>query len=466
MAHLKIHPTRRLNAELQVPGDKSISHRSVMLGGFADGETRITGFLSSEDCLASLSAMQAMGVEIETIDRTSYIVSGRGGKLRAPLEPLDCGNSGTTIRLLAGLVAGQPFTTRFFGDASLSRRPMRRIVEPLTLMGATLTCEGENMRPPLTVNGAALKPIHYQMPVASAQLKSAILLAGLQTPGLTVVEQPEVCRDHTERMLQHFGASIRLGGRRVEIYGDTTLNGKNLHVPGDFSSAAFWLVAAAALPGARLRLTKVGLNPTRTALLNVLMRMGAQIKENVECTDFEPYGTLRIEEGGKLRGTTVSGAEIPNLIDELPIIAVAGALADGQTVIKDARELRLKESDRIATVSRHLREFGVDVEEQPDGMIIHGGNPIRAAGVESRGDHRIAMAFAVLGLFADGESRIEDTACIKTSYPAFEAHLEQLMAGDIAGKFRIGAGLVSGVKRLVKPKTERMPAQNTKKRQK
>lgn len=450
-----------MDAVLQVPGDKSISHRAVILGGFAGGETRVTGFLPSEDCRASLSAMQAMGVEMETVSRGDYIIHGRRGKLRPPAEPLDCGNSGTTMRLLAGLVAGQPFTTRLFGDASLSRRPMRRVVDPLTLMGATLTCEGENSRPPLVVRGAALLPIRYQMPVASAQLKSAILLAGLQAPGLTVVEQPEVCRDHTERMLQHFGASLRAGdgGRRVELYGDTTLNGKDLRVPGDFSSAAFWLVAAAALGGARLTLTKVGLNPTRTALLNVLMRMGAQIKEHVESNEFEPYGTLQIEEGGGLRGTTVSGAEIPNVIDELPVIAVAGALAEGVTVIKDARELRVKESDRIATVAGCLREFGVEVEEQPDGMVVYGGNPIRAARVASRGDHRIAMAFAVLALFADGPSLIEDTDCIKTSYPTFEEHLEQIMEGDLAGKFRLGVGLVNSVKRLVNQrKTSRQDA--------
>ncbi|MDR1303979.1 MAG: 3-phosphoshikimate 1-carboxyvinyltransferase [Verrucomicrobiales bacterium] len=452
MAQLRVHPVRHFTAELAVPGDKSISHRAVMLGGFADGETRVTGFLPSEDCLASLAAMQALGVTTETIDRTDFILRGRGGKLRAPLESLDCGNSGTTIRLLAGLVAGQPFTTRLFGDASLSRRPMKRIVDPLTQMGATLSCEGANQRPPLTVTGAALQPIHYQMPVASAQLKSAILLAGLQTPGLTVVEQPAVCRDHTERMLRHLGASLRAGEHRVELYGGGRLTGRDLPVPGDFSSAAFWLVAAAALPGARLTLTGVGLNPTRTALLNVLTRMGAAIKENIERDDFEPRGMLRIEEGGRLKGVTVGGAEIPNLIDELPVIAVAGALADGDTVIKDARELRVKESDRIATVARHLREFGVSVEEQPDGMVIHGGSPIRAARVTSHGDHRIAMAFSILALFADGPSLIEDTDCIKTSYPTFEEHLASILANDLAGKFRFGASLVNKVKQLIKPK--------------
>jgi 3-phosphoshikimate 1-carboxyvinyltransferase len=459
MAHLKVHPVRRIDAELEIPGDKSISHRSVILGGFADGETRITGFLPSEDCRASLAAMQAMGVEIDALDRSSYIVRGRNGKLRAPVEPLDCGNSGTTIRLLAGLVAGQPFTTRMFGDASLTRRPMKRIVDPLTAMGAEIICEGENLRPPLVVKGGALKPISFQMPVASAQLKSAILLAGLQAGGRTMVEQPKVCRDHTERMLQHFGASIRIKENRTEIYGNTTLNAKDLHVPGDFSSAAFWLVAAAAMPGARLTLSKIGLNPTRTALLNVLMRMGAQIKENVECNDFEPYGTLRIEEGGKLKGTVIGGQEIPNLIDELPVIAVAGALAEGATIIKDAGELRIKESDRIATVAHHLREFGVDVEEQPDGMIIQGGATIRAAKVESRHDHRIAMAFSILALFADAPSHIEDTGCIKTSYPTFEKHLSQIMEGDAAGKFRFGANLVNGMKRLIKPKPGK-PADN------
>ena len=436
MANLKIHPVRHMNAEIQVPGDKSISHRSVMLSGIADGTTRITGFLPSDDCLCSLSAMQALGVEVENLDATSFLIHGCNGKLKAPLEPIDCGNSGTTIRLLAGLVASHPFSTRLYGDVSLSRRPMKRIADPLQLMGAKVHCEGANQRPPLEIKGGQLKAINYEMPVASAQLKSAILFAALNARGRTVVKQPSVCRDHTERMLQHFSASILPGDKKIELNGGCKLQAKDLHVPGDFSSAAFWLVAASAMPGASLILPRVGLNPTRTALVNVLVRMGAQIKEHVENHDFEPYGTLHIEEGTSLKATTIGGDEIPNLIDELPIIAVAGALARGTTIIKDAKELRVKESDRIAAMALNLRAFGVPVEETPDGLIIEGGVPIHAARVDSQGDHRIAMAFAILGLFAEGNTVIQDTDCIKTSYPGFEKHLATILSGDVSGKFR------------------------------
>ena len=436
-----------MNAEIQVPGDKSISHRSVMLSGIADGVTRITGFLPSEDCLCSLYAMQALGVEVETIDPTTFLIHGRNGKLKAPLEPLDCGNSGTTIRLLAGLVAGHSFSTRLYGDASLSRRPMKRIADPLQLMGAEVICEGENQRPPLQIKGKHLKSIKYEMPVASAQLKSCILFAALNAKGKTVVKQPSICRNHTELMLQHFSASIIPGDKKIELNGDCKLQARDLHVPGDFSSAAFWLVAASAMPGASLILPRVGLNPTRTALVNVLIRMGAQIKEHVENHDFEPYGTLRIEEGVSLKGTTIDGDEIPNLIDELPIIAVAAALAQGTTIIKDAQELRVKESDRIAALALNLRAFGVPVEETPDGLIIEGGEPIHAARVQSLGDHRIAMAFAILGLYAEGTTVIEDTDCIKTSYPGFEKHLATVLAGDVTGKFRFKIGPVKNRKK-------------------
>ncbi|MDD5262899.1 MAG: 3-phosphoshikimate 1-carboxyvinyltransferase [Methylacidiphilales bacterium] len=463
MANLKIHPVRRMDAEIQVPGDKSISHRSVMLSGFADGATRITGFLPSDDCLCSLAAMQALGVEIETIDPTTFLVHGNNGKFREPVEPIDCGNSGTTIRLLAGLLAGQPFTTRLFGDESLSRRPMKRVADPLELMGARVVCEGQNQRPPLEIRGGKLKSMTYQMPVASAQLKSCILLAALQARGRTIVEQPSVCRDHTERMLQHFGASIMPGDREIKLYGGVRLEARDVHVPGDFSSAAFWLVAAAAMPGAHLILPRVGLNPTRTALINVLLRMGAEIKEHVESNDFEPYGTLRIEEGTTLKGATIGGEEIPNLIDELPIIAVAGALAKGTTVIRDAKELRVKETDRLAALASNLRAFGVPVEEQPDGLIIQGGAPIHGARVESMGDHRIAMAFAILGLFAEGNSLICDTDCIKTSYPGFEKDLSHVLSGDVSSKFRFKLGLSRLMKRAAsKKQTETVPVGDTK----
>jgi len=438
MASIKVHPVRRLHATITVPGDKSISHRSALIGGLTDGELRVTGFLPSEDCLASLTAMQSLGVEVDRISETSFILKGCGGKLSPALEPIDCGNSGTTIRLLAGIVAGQPgFSTRLFGDESLGRRPMKRIVDPLHLMGAEVLCEGKDQRPPLVIKGAQLKPIHYKMSVASAQLKSCILLAGLQSEGKTVVEQPIVCRDHTERMLEYFQASISTKNNSIELYGGSKLYARDLQVPGDFSSAAFWLVAAAAMPGARINLLNVGLNPTRTGLLNVLMRMGAQIKEHVEDSGSEPRGTLSIQEGSTLRGTTIGGAEIPNVIDELPILAVAAALAQGTTIIKDAQELRVKESDRLAALALNLRAFGVPVEETPDGLIIQGGAPLKGAKVSSFGDHRIAMAFSILALFAHGSSVIDNTACIATSYPTFERDLRGILDADLSSRFNI-----------------------------
>jgi 3-phosphoshikimate 1-carboxyvinyltransferase len=437
MSQLKVYRIRKLNAEFEMPGDKSMSHRAIMFAGLADGPTRVTGFLPSEDCLCTLHAMQALGVEIDSIDDTTHIVQGRDAHFLAPGEPLDCGNSGTTMRLLTGLLAAQPFTTRLFGDASLTKRPMKRVKEPLERMGARIRCEGANDRPPLEITGGPLQGIDYTTPVASAQLKSALLLAGLQASGKTRVTEPTASRDHTERMLRHFHAHLDIEGHSVTVHGGTRLHGQDFHVPGDFSSSAFWLVAAAALPGARLKITKVGLNPTRTGLLNVLLRMGAQLRESIESDSTEPCGTLEIIEGGPLKGTEIGGDEIPNVIDEIPIIAVAAALAQGRTVIKDAAELRVKESDRLAAIATNFRAFGVPIEETPDGLIIEGGAPLHAAKVPSYGDHRIAMASAILGLFADGVSIIEDTACIRTSYPTFEKHLGEILDGDTSSKFAV-----------------------------
>jgi 3-phosphoshikimate 1-carboxyvinyltransferase len=437
MSKLKVYRIRRLSAELEMPGDKSMSHRSMMLAGFADGPTRVTGFLPSEDCLSTLHAMQALGVEIDSLDATTHIVQGRNGRFLAPSEPLDCGNSGTTMRLLTGLLSGQSFTTRLFGDASLSKRPMKRVKEPLEKMGATIRCEGADNRPPLEITGGSLHGIDYKTPVASAQLKSALLLAGLQAEGRTRVTEDTTSRDHTERMLKHFHANLAIDGTTVSVHGGTRLHGQDFHVPGDFSSAAFWLVAAAALPGARLKITNAGLNPTRTGLLNVLLRMGAQLRESIGNEGVEPCGTLEIIEGTQLKGTEIGGDEIPNVIDEIPIIAVAAALARGRTVIKDAAELRVKESDRLAAIATNFRAFGVPIEETPDGLIIEGGAPLSAAKVPCYGDHRIAMASAILGLFASGSTIVEDTDCIRTSYPTFEKHLAEILDGDTASKFAV-----------------------------
>jgi 3-phosphoshikimate 1-carboxyvinyltransferase len=437
MSKIKVYRIRKLSADFEMPGDKSMSHRSMMMAGFADGMTRVTGFLPSEDCLSTLHAMQALGVEIDSISPTEFLVYGRNGKFLPSGEPLDCGNSGTTMRLMCGLLAGQPFSTKLFGDASLSKRPMKRIKEPLESMGATIRCEGADNRPPVEVTGGNLKGIDYTTPVPSAQLKSAILLAGLQAEGHTRVTEKTLSRDHTERMLRHFHANLVQEDTRITVNGRTQLHAQDFCVPGDFSSAAFWLVAAASMPGARLKIRNVGLNPTRTGLLTVLLRMGAQLRESVNDDRTEPSGSLEIVEGTRLKGTEIGGAEIPNVIDEIPIIAVAAALAQGKTVIKDAAELRVKESDRLAAIATNFRAFGVPIEETSDGLIIEGGAPLHAARVPSYGDHRIAMASAILGLFAQGASVIDDTDCIRTSYPTFEKHLSEVLDGDTASKFAV-----------------------------
>ncbi|MEM9445022.1 MAG: 3-phosphoshikimate 1-carboxyvinyltransferase [Verrucomicrobiota bacterium] len=430
MSQLKVTPIKNFRTEISVPGDKSISHRALMFAGLADGESKVTGFLPSADCLGTLKAMQALGVETEKINPTSMIIRGRNGKLLASGEPLDCGNSGTTMRLMSGILAGQQFNSSLFGDESLNNRPMKRIMEPLTMMGAKILCEGKGKRPPIVIEGKPLEGISYHLPIPSAQLKSCILLAGLQANGKTTVEETIPSRDHTERMLRYMRATIDNDGKNITVHGGQKLNGVNISVPGDFSSAAFWIVAASILPESALRIVNVGLNPTRTGLLNVMMRMGAAIREHIEHNDFEPTGSIRISETEELQGVEIGGNEIPNIIDEIPIIAVAAACAKGQTIIKDAAELRVKESDRLAAVATNLKAFGVPVEETEDGLIIEGGHPIKAAAVKSYGDHRIAMASAILALKADGPSAIENVDCIDTSYPSFTKQLSEISSGN------------------------------------
>lgn len=418
-----------IQAEITVPGDKSISHRSIMLAALAGGTGRITGFLPSEDCLSTMKAFQQMGVEIERLDETTLVVHGTQGKFSAPAGDIDCGNSGTTMRLLSGILAAQPFRTRMVGDASLSKRPMKRVMEPLARMGGKFTAEGRTPKgdpsAPMVVEGGSLNGIAYTSPVASAQVKSAVLLAGLFASGTTIVTEPEQSRDHTERMLAWHHAAPARSGLTVSVVGGTKLTARDFDVPGDISSAAFWLVAAAAQPGAHLIIKNVGLNPTRTGILAVLRRMGADVKETVESTEGEPRGTVEVK-GGKLKATTIAGKEIPNVIDELPVLAVAAALAEGNTIISDAKELRVKETDRIAAVAGNLREFGVQVEEKEDGMIITGLCPLRPANVESFGDHRIAMSGAILALFVDGETTIRNVECVDTSYPGFLETLKKI----------------------------------------
>lgn len=426
MSDWKVRRAPLIRTELTVPGDKSISHRAVMLAAMSNGPCVIRGFLPSEDCLCTASAMRKLGVKIENPEPETLIVHGVKRKFTAPEGDIDCGNSGTTMRLLSGILAGQPFRSRLIGDPSLSKRPMKRVMEPLAQMGASIKAEGANDRPPLVIEGGPLKPIHYYSPVASAQVKSAVLLAGMFASGKTIVTEPSQSRDHTERMLQYFLVRPVKEDLTVSLYGGGTPESRDFTVPGDISSAAFWLVASAAQPGSHLLIRNVGLNETRTGIIAVLVRMGAGVREIHENDEAEPLGTIEIR-GDRLKGTVIAGKEIPNVIDELPIIAVAGALAHGKTVIADAGELRVKETDRLAAIATNLRAMGAQVSETEDGLEIMGGAPLHGARLQSYGDHRIAMAFAIAGLFAEGETIIEDTACVATSYPGFYEVLEKIM---------------------------------------
>ncbi len=428
MAKWKIKKGPRIISEIKVPGDKSISHRAVILASLSNGVCVIRGFLPSEDCFRTVEAMRSLGVKIEVPDETTLIVHGTRGKLLEPESDIDCGNSGTTMRLLSGLLAAQPFRARLIGDESLSRRPMRRVMDPLRQMGAVLTAEGAQYRPPLVVEGRRLTPIDYASPVASAQVKSAILLAAMQTRGRTTVAEPAPSRNHTERMFEYFFVNANESENSVSIIGPQTPESRDFFVPGDISSAAFWLVAAAAQKGSHLLVEDVGLNDTRTGVLAVLVRMGARVREVIEeeVEAGEPRGTIEIQ-GERLRGTVIRGQEIPNVIDEIPILAVAGALAVGTTVIADAGELRVKETDRIAKVAENLRAMGAIIEETEDGMKIHGGAKLRGARLNSFGDHRIAMAFAIAGLFAEGETVIEGVECANTSYPGFLEAMDKII---------------------------------------
>ncbi len=426
MDELRIKRAPRIEAEITVPGDKSISHRAVLIASLANGPCVLRGFPQSADCMNTVKAMRALGVIIEQPEPDVLIVHGNRRKLTASKTAIDCGNSGTTMRLLAGILAGQPFESRLVGDGSLSRRPMGRIIAPLRLMGATITAEGEQDTAPLRITGAPLKGIRYTLPVASAQLKSALLFAGLFAKGKTTIEEPVPTRNHTELMLNYFLVHTQRDNGIVSVFGDHVPESRDFSIPGDLSSAAFWLVAAAAQPGGHLLVRNVGLNETRTAILGVLVRMGAQVREAIEDVDqFEPRGTLEVT-GAHLKATVIQGKEIPQLIDELPILAVAGALANGTTIIRHAQELRVKETDRIAAIAHNLRSMGAQVVELDDGLEIHGRAPLHGARLSSFGDHRIAMAFAVAGMFAEGETIIQDISCVATSYPGFEKMLSSL----------------------------------------
>ncbi len=434
MATIKVRKLKSIPAEITVPGDKSISHRAAMFAGLANGRTVIEGFLPSEDCLCTVKAMQALGAEVEPLEEKEGIglvklaITGHGKRLVKPDSYIDCGNSGTTMRLLSGILAGQRFTTELRGDDSLSSRPMKRVADPLALMGAKVEGRGASLCAPLRITGGDLQPVSYTLPMASAQVKSAIMLAAMFAPGKTTIIEPVPTRNHTEGMMAHFGIKWLRSGNEITVYGGQDPRPRDVQVPGDISSAAFWMVAAAASPGSQITIKNVGLNPTRTGVINVLLRMGAHVAQFEKRADGETAGSIVVT-GGELSGTHIGGAEISNVIDELPILAIAAALARGSTVISDAQELRVKETDRIAAVAGNLRKMGVNVQEFDDGMEIEGGAKLTGAEIATFGDHRIAMAFAIAGLFAEGQTVIEGSECIKTSYPGFEQDLRLFLDG-------------------------------------
>lgn len=412
-------PGGSLTGKIRVPGDKSISHRSIMLGSLAEGTTHIQGFLEGEDSLATLNAFRAMGVKIEGPDKGRVTVHGVGLKgLRAPDQPLDCGNSGTSMRLLSGILAGQDFDTVMTGDASLSKRPMRRVAEPLTVMGARIETSPNGTLPLKIFGKQRLKGIDYRMPMASAQVKSALILAGLFAEGKTSVTEPAPTRDHTERMLSGLGYAVECQQRTVSIMGGGRLRGTAIDVPADISSAAFFMVGAAIAPGSDLLLQHVGINPTRIGIINILRQMGADIVlQNQHEVGGEPVADIRIRYR-PLRGIEVPQDQVPLAIDEFPIIFIAAACAQGTTVVTGAEELRVKESDRIAVMAEGLRTLGIDAQPTPDGMVIHGGQ-LKGGAVNSHGDHRIAMAFSMAALRANGNITVKDCANVNTSFPGF-----------------------------------------------
>lgn len=410
-----IQKIKKAAGQIKVPGDKSISHRAVMLGSLANGVTEISGFLKGADCLSTIDCFRKMGIDID-INGENVTVHGNGLRsLKKPDEMLYTGNSGTTTRLLCGILAGQNFDTSITGDASIQKRPMGRVVQPLSMMGAKI----ENEYCPLYITGTKLHGIDYKMPVASAQVKTAIILAGLYADGETVIHEIEKSRDHTELMLSAMGADLTVDNLDITVKPTNDLTAVNVDVPGDISSAAFFLVLGAIMPNSQITVTNVGINPTRTGIIDVLKDMGANITlENVHTSAGETVADITVR-SSSLKGTTVGGDIIPRLIDELPIIAVAAVFADGQTVIKDAQELKVKETNRIRAVVDEFNKCGIDITETDDGMIINGGKSIHGADFKTYGDHRMAMSLTVLAQLADGESTLDDSDCACVSYPTF-----------------------------------------------
>ncbi|MFD1319117.1 3-phosphoshikimate 1-carboxyvinyltransferase [Loigolactobacillus zhaoyuanensis] len=430
MDKVLVAAARGLHGTLTVPGDKSISHRSIMFGALAKGTTIIDHFLFSDDCRRTLAAFQALGVPI-TVDGERVTITGVGfAGLKAPQQALDLGNSGTSTRLLLGLFSKQPFPIKFFGDASLSKRPMKRVIAPLSKMGAKIQATDTDFLPLTIATNTTLQPVEMTIPVASAQVKSALIFAALQANGTSKLTELAQTRDHTERMLRQFGGEIDKNGLTLTIKPQSQFVAQKFRVPGDMSSAAFFALAATLVPNSQLRLAQVGLNNTRTGFLDVLSRMGADFRvEDVDSKTVEASGDV-IVTSSKLKATTVHGAEIANVIDEIPLIALAATQAEGVTEISDAAELRVKETDRIETVATELRKLGANIETKPDGMIIHGPTPLRAVTsdrVDSHGDHRIGLMLAVAALLSKSQLTLTDAAAINVSYPNFFTDLEQVL---------------------------------------
>ncbi|MCD6353274.1 MAG: 3-phosphoshikimate 1-carboxyvinyltransferase [Proteobacteria bacterium] len=427
MKSITVHKKKCLKGEFYPPGDKSISHRTIMLGSIADGKTHLTNFCSGEDTLRTVQAFQSLGIKIER-NGTEHTVWGKGlNGLQEPQNIIDAGNSGTTVRLITGLLSGQNFFSAITGDASLRSRPMKRITDPMRAMGAKIDGRGDGNFVPLSIRGGALSPIQYQLPVASAQVKSAILLGGLYADGITEITEPVPSRDHTERMLSSMGATIEREKTTVRIKGSPHLKPFSFRIPGDISSAAFLIVGAILLPGSHIVIRKVGVNLLRTGILEILKQMGANIEvinPEEECGELTADVVVK---SSSLKGVNITGDIIPRTIDEIPVVAVAAAHAEGTTIIRNAKELRVKETDRIAAVVKGLKKFGVKVEELSDGMAITGQKELKGASVFSYGDHRIAMAFIIAGLTASEETTVVDTEPIETSFPQFMESLDSLL---------------------------------------
>lgn len=421
-----------LRGELAVPGDKSISHRAVMLGALAKGTTSVTNFLKGADCLSTISCFEKMGIEIEQLP-SEILIHGKGlHGLNAPETILDAGNSGTTTRLLSGILAGQAFCTTLTGDASIQKRPMTRIITPLSQMGGKIESLSDNGCAPLKITGHPLKPIHYLSPVSSAQVKSCVLLAGMYADGITKVTEPYLSRNHSELMLRSFGADVISEGTTAAITGNPVLEGQNVIVPGDISSAAYFIAAGLLIPGSEILIKDVGINPTRDGILKVCADMGADIQLlNKREYGKEPVADILVKHS-ELKATVIEGSLIPTLIDELPMIAVMAAFAQGTTVIRDAQELKVKESNRLDIIVQHLSAMGADIVPTEDGMEIHGGKPLKGAVLDSYMDHRIAMSFAVAGMAADGETEILNASCVDISYPEFYQDMARI--SDCSGR--------------------------------